>query len=78
MIESVLKEFGLDSHELTITPIHKGLINHTWKVGQNGHAFILQQVNSTVFQNPEDIAFNVAEISKYLHVENQEYFFVFI
>lgn len=76
MLESVLKEFGLTPNEVTITPIHQGLINHTWKVGLNGHAFILQQVNNTVFQNPEDIAFNIEEISRYLKYQHPEYFFV--
>lgn len=76
MLESVLKEFGLTPSEVTITPIQQGLINHTWKVGLNGHAFILQQVNNTVFQNPEDIAFNIEEISRYLKYQHPEYFFV--
>ena len=76
MLEPVLKEFGLNANEVTITPINQGLINHTWKVGQNGHAFILQQVNNTVFQNPEDIAFNIEEISRYLKYQHPEYFFV--
>ncbi|HMU47331.1 MAG TPA: aminoglycoside phosphotransferase family protein [Chitinophagaceae bacterium] len=77
MLKSVLKEFGLNANDVTITPIHQGLINLTWKVGQNGHAFILQQVNSTVFQNPEDIAFNIEEISRYLKLQHPEYFFVY-
>jgi Ser/Thr protein kinase RdoA (MazF antagonist) len=76
MLESVLKEFGLNPNEVAITPIHQGLINHTWKVGQNGHAFILQQVNNTVFQNPEDISFNIEEISLHLKYQHPEYFFV--
>lgn len=76
MLEPVLKEFGLNANEVTITPIHQGLINHTWKVGQNGHAFILQQVNNTVFQNPEDIAYNIEEISRHLKYQHPEYFFV--
>ncbi|MFN8252786.1 MAG: aminoglycoside phosphotransferase family protein [Ferruginibacter sp.] len=76
MLEPVLKEFGLNPTEVTITPIHQGLINHTWKIGQNGHAFILQRVNNTVFQNPGDIAFNIEEISRYLKYHHPEYFFV--
>lgn len=76
MLEPVLKEFGLNAAEVTITPIDQGLINHTWKVEQNGHALILQQVNNTVFQNPEDIAFNIEEISRYLKYQHPEYFFV--
>lgn len=76
MLESVLKEFGLNPNEATINPIHQGLINHTWKVEQDGHAFILQRVNNTVFQNPEDISFNIEEISRYLRLQHPEYFFV--
>ena len=76
MLESVLKEFGLNKDEVTIDPIHRGLINHTWKIGVNGHAFILQNINSQVFKQPEDIAFNIAEISHYLNSTNPDYFFV--
>ena len=76
MIDSVLKEFGLNREEVTIDPIHQGLINHTWKIGVNGHAIILQNINSLVFKRPEDIAFNIAEISLYLNKSNPEYFFV--
>lgn len=76
MLESVLKEFGLNANEVTIVPIHQGLINQTWKIGQNENAFILQQVNNTVFQNPENIAFNIEEISMYLKCQHPDYFFV--
>ncbi len=76
MLEPVLKEFGLNPNEVTITPIHQGLINNTWKIGENGHAFILQQVNNTVFQNPENIAFNIEEISRHLKYQHPDYFFV--
>ena len=71
-----MKEFGLTPNEVTITPIHQGLINNTWKVAQEGHAFILQKVNSTVFQWPEHIAFNIEEINRYLKNQHPEYFFV--
>lgn len=76
MLDAVLKEFGLNANEVIITPINQGLINHTWKVGQNGQAFILQRVNNTVFKKPEDIAFNIEEISRYLKYQHPEYFFV--
>lgn len=76
MLDAVLKEFGLNASEVTIAAIHQGLINQTWKIGQNEHAFILQQVNNIVFQNPEDIAFNIEEISSYLKCQYPDYFFV--
>ena len=76
MIDSVLKEFGINRDEVTIEPIHQGLINHTWKIGINGHAIILQNINSLVFKRPEDIALNIVEISLYLNKTNPEYFFV--
>ncbi len=76
MIESVLKEFGLNTDKVIIEPVHQGLINHTWKIGVDGHAFILQKINSLVFKRPEDIAFNIAEISLYLKKTKPDYYFV--
>ena len=76
MIDSVLKEFGLNKDEVTIEPVYRGLINHTWKIGVNDHAFILQNINNLVFKQPEDIAFNIAEISHYLNTTTPDYFFV--
>lgn len=74
--EPVLHAFGLHSNEVTITPVQIGLINHTWKVVHDDHAFILQQVNDAVFKKPEDISFNIAAIGSYLQVHKPGYFFV--
>jgi Ser/Thr protein kinase RdoA (MazF antagonist) len=76
MFDSVLKEFGLDKDAVSVVPIHQGLINATWRVAHNGDAYILQKVNDQVFNNPEDIAFNISLIAEYLGMENPRYFFV--
>lgn len=74
--EPVLHAFGLQSNDITITPVRTGLINRTWKLVHHEHAFILQQVNDAVFKKPEDISFNIAAIGSYLHKHKPDYFFV--
>lgn len=73
--EPALNAFGLQSNEVTITPVNTGLINRTWKLVHNKTAFILQQINDAVFKKPEDISFNLAAIGSYLHVHKPDYFF---
>jgi len=75
-LETVLKEFGLDKNRVNIAPIDNGLINHTWKVGCGDQYFILQRVNTSVFQQPEDIAYNISEISNFLQHNTSGYTFV--
>lgn len=53
------------SHELNISPIKGGLINHSFLVRPpSGTAFILQQINKTVFKNPIDVQENYLTIWK--------------
>lgn len=75
-LEPVLKEFGLDKNSVNIASIDNGLINHTWKVGYADEYFILQRVNTSIFQQPEDIAHNISEISSYLQHDATGYTFV--
>ena len=75
MIDIVLDEFGIKEDTLTIAPIYQGLINNTWKVGANGHAYIVQKVNVNIFKKPEDIAYNIDVIGEYLHQNFPDYLF---
>ncbi|SKA03847.1 phosphotransferase enzyme family protein [Sediminibacterium ginsengisoli] len=59
-----------------ITPYGSGLINHTWKVTAGEEVYILQRVNTSVFSQPEKIAFNIAAIGEYLADHAPDYFFV--
>ena len=72
----VLAKYGIPAEEAEITPVSSGLIHRTWKVGQGGRQFILQQVNHQVFKDPEGLAHNVSVIGQYLKTHNPAYFFV--
>jgi len=75
MIETILRSYlpGLD--HFSLQPIGSGLIHHTWKVIENGEAYILQQVNTDVFKDPSMIASNLDKIGHYLHTHHREYLF---
>lgn len=54
----------------------RGLINNTWKVSTAGQDFILQQINNTVFENPENIADNIRLIADYFKQHHSGYCFI--
>jgi Ser/Thr protein kinase RdoA (MazF antagonist) len=68
-----LYQFG---SRATVQPFGTGLINHTWRVEDQGMDFILQKINTNVFKKPEDIAYNIDLIDRYLKTNRPEYFFV--
>lgn len=76
MIDSVLQDFGLNNDTVSILPLRQGLINSTWKISVNSHAFVLQKINEQVFKNPEDIAFNTNLMEDYLKQHEPGYKFV--
>lgn len=75
ILNTVLEDFGLLNDAISLSPVSEGLINSTWKVDCNGEAYILQKVNSNVFKNPGDIAYNLELISSYLKQNKKGYFF---
>ena len=76
MIDLVLKEFGLNNETVSIQQLHQGLINHTWKICKNEHAFIVQKINDQVFKKPEDIEQNIDLIADFLKINQPDYLFV--
>ena len=60
---------GLEGHspvKIVIEHVSGGLINHTYKVScRPGSSFLLQQINKTVFKNPQDIQENYVNIWQY-------------
>lgn len=74
MNKYVLQVFGWDELNSNIYPIKSGLINHTWKVNTLGGAsYILQQINTAVFQQPEAIDRNIKKIASYLQKYSPDY-----
>lgn len=76
MFQAVLDAYGLHAGKCTIEPFGSGLINHTWKVYQEGIAYILQEVNTVVFREPAHIAQNIRAIKEYLDQTVPEYLFI--
>ena len=80
MPEEILSHFPLNNpgKDLVITPFGSGLINRTWKVQVEdaNESYILQNINSAVFKDPEDIGFNIRSISNYLQKHHPGYLFM--
>jgi hypothetical protein len=55
--------------DLIVTPVTQGLINQTFKVviRNNGYKFLLQQINTAVFHEPEKLLDNYEMIWSYIY-----------
>ncbi|WP_121809959.1 phosphotransferase enzyme family protein [Mucilaginibacter kameinonensis] len=76
MFNDILINFGLNVSEYNIKSFGSGLINHTYKISGANQAFILQQINDSVFKHPDHIDNNLALIKQYLDETNPGYLFV--
>src|SRR5580692_12820558 len=77
MLSSVIRAYLPEIEQYYIAPIGSGLIHHTWKVEANGGSgYILQEVNTGVFTDPDAIAHNLSVIGRYLAREAPGYRFV--
>jgi len=75
MTEFVLSTYGLQKDELTVEEFGSGLINSTWKVSAPGKQYILQRINSNVFQEPAAISGNISLIANHLKNNYPDYLF---
>jgi Ser/Thr protein kinase RdoA (MazF antagonist) len=76
MLGQVLGKYGLNPSDFSIEPFGSGLIHHTYLLKENDEdRYILQEVNTSVFTRPDDIASNLHLIGKYLADHFPEYFF---
>lgn len=73
---SVLKAYDLDDPSIGVSTISTGLINHTWKLSHGNNAWILQRINTAVFQQPEWIRENIEQLGRYIQLVNPQYLFV--
>ena len=66
----IIQAFFPHANEVTIEPILGGLINTTFSVqiqnAQQCKNYILQQINTAIFQNPKMIQANITAVSNYL------------
>lgn len=76
MLQQVLEAYGMQEGGLSITPVGSGLIHKTWKVTDGADAFILQQINHSVFHHPLTIAENIELVAGYLKKHSPDYTFI--
>ncbi|WP_029282732.1 phosphotransferase enzyme family protein [Pedobacter sp. R20-19] len=74
----VLKAYGFTKVNTIITPIGTGLINRTYLLSpvSEENKFILQNINTSVFKHPQNIASNLKLIANYLATKYPAYLFI--
>ncbi len=71
----VLQQYGCNSENFAVEKLGGGLINSTWKASFGDTELVLQKVNTNVFANPINIAFNIESINTYLKQHAPDYYF---
>lgn len=74
----VLKAYGYTKENIKINQIGTGLINRTYLLSplSEDKKYILQNINTSVFKNPEAIANNLKAIADYLAATYPDYIFI--
>jgi Ser/Thr protein kinase RdoA (MazF antagonist) len=76
MFDEILGSYGLTPDQYVATPFGGGLINRTWKIScAQTPCYILQEINTTVFKQPGDIAANIHNLGDYLQQHAPGYLF---
>ncbi len=74
--EEILLAYGFTLQTVKLQLIGSGHINQTYLLStQNDEKFILQQINTTVFKDPQAIANNIKAVADYLKVHSPSYLF---
>ena len=76
ILDAVLVAFGFDPFNTEVKQLGEGLINHTYKLQSGNDEYVLQQINTSVFKNPDAIAHNIKRVSEYIAANNPNYYFV--
>ncbi|WP_336514346.1 aminoglycoside phosphotransferase family protein [Pollutibacter soli] len=75
MMQEVLHSFGFDPEQFELSPLGSGLIHQTWLVKAGGvGSYVLQEVNTSVFKKPGDIAANMDLLEQHLREFHPAYF----
>ncbi len=76
MIQQILSAYDLDEDQFEIEQINNGLINQTWRLKNSHDDYILQRINTSIFNDPQAIASNLKALDDYLHHNDPGYLFV--
>ena len=69
----ILAAWGLTS--FVVTPMQGGLIHRSWKVETDAGVYLLQQLNTHVFTQPDQIHENIRTVKAHLAAHYPEYLF---
>ncbi len=72
-LDSIFLSFGWTN--VSVSTLTSGLINHTWKINADQGEFILQRINTQIFNHPEWIDDNIGMIAHYLQQNAPQYLF---
>ncbi len=75
---AVLKAYGYSVEDLEINQLGSGLINRTYLLApfKTTKKYILQNINTDVFNNPPAIARNIKAVADYLAIKYPNYLFI--
>ncbi|MCL1143537.1 phosphotransferase enzyme family protein [Shewanella gaetbuli] len=70
--QQVLPHYGVDAEKVTISPLGNGHINQTYLVRSANHEFVLQQINTDVFEQPQYLIQNAVVVSQHLQKQVEQ------
>lgn len=73
---NILTFYPIQRQHFNIKPFGDGLINNTYLVGNKNTKYILQKINTAVFQDPEVIASNLQIATDYIKKHNPTFLFL--
>lgn len=71
----IVQQYYFPDSKVDCAPLGSGLINHTFLVAIDEKKFVLQQINTLVFKNPQAIAKNISLVANFLAEHHPEYSF---
>lgn len=72
---AILKAYGFEADEVTLQPIGSGHINKTYLLDSQRGKFVLQELNTQIFRDPQAIANNIQEVTDELRQHHPAYLF---
>ena len=72
LMEDVLSRYFERPDDVILKPITQGLINSTYEVFLGQNSYILQKLNTTIFQKPEVLISNTILVGNHLKRKNYE------
>lgn len=72
-LQQIISHFEISDKEYDFQKISIGHINQTYKVIGKEASYLLQQINTSIFQEPEILMGNIYKVSHYLQAQDYNY-----